>query len=235
MTQIPYSWIEKLFENMTMLYGARMDKMWSNLNRQDVITFWHSKLDGYSHEEFVRGVKAVEKQEYPPSLPQFLNLCRPPVDYTKAYYEAVKGLQERRLGRKGEWSHPAIFWAASGMAFDLLNMSYTQCRSRFERALDKELEQTVWQEIPEAFPTLPEPVMDREKAKTEAEKMLERVNAIESTPKTFEIGNRQWISNNFKRMLEGWKPLPAVRKCIFDGAKAAGIPVPSKLSTGGAK
>ena len=106
MQNVPYSWVEKLFANWTMMYGNRMDKMWNGMDKGQVIMFWHLKLEGLTREEFTRGVKASERLEYPPTLPQFLNLCRPPIDKTKAYYEAVKGVQERRFGRKGEWSHP---------------------------------------------------------------------------------------------------------------------------------
>lgn len=209
------------------MYGNRMDKMWNGMDKGQVIMFWHLKLEGLTREEFTRGVKASERLEYPPTLPQFLNLCRPPIDKTKAYYEAVKGVQERRFGRKGEWSHPAIFWAAASMSFDLLNMSHQQVKSRFEKALDAELQKTAWPEIPEASTALPPPKVDREKAKAEAESALKRIGAANAVPEG--SGNGQWIVHNLERMKEGWKPLPGVRACILRGAEALGIPIPEGI------
>lgn len=214
--------VEHILMEMKMLFGNLFAKQWENVEYADMIAFWERKLAGFSREELGRGYKALAKQKYPPTLPEFMALCRPPVDKVKAYHEAVKGLQERRLGRMGEWSHPAIFWAASRMAFDLLNMTYQQCRVRFERELDKELEATTWQEIPEASHALPPPKIDREKAKAEAEKALQ---AIGFKPKGIN-GNTDWIHSNFKRIKNGWKPLPGIRACIIEGAQNAGIPVP---------
>ena len=44
--------------------------------------------------------------------------------------------------------------------------------------------------------------------------------------KKYDQGNGQWILNNFQRMREGWKPLPAVRACILREATALGIGLP---------
>ena len=42
---------------------------------------------------------------------------------------------------------------------------------------------------------------------------------------------RPWmILNNFQRMREGWKPLPAVRACILRGATALGIGLPEGVA-----
>ena len=215
--------IRHIIREMQMLYGNAFKAKWGDIPLRDMEDFWERKLAGFSREELGRGFKALAKQKYPPTLPEFMALCRPPVDNVKAYHEAVKGLQERRLGRKGEWSHPAIFWAASRMAFDLLNHTYQQCKARFERELDRELEATTWQEIPEASHALPPPKVDREKAKADAEAALQRIGYQQ---KKADRGDTGWIHRNLTRLQEGWKPTVAVRQAILDGAKALGIPVP---------
>ncbi|MBR7070430.1 MAG: hypothetical protein IKI30_08325 [Oxalobacter sp.] len=219
--------IEHILLEQKMLFGNLFEKQWGNVGFPEMIEFWERKLSGFSPEELRRGYKALNKLKYPPTLPEFMQLCRPSIDKTKAYYEAVKGVQERRLGRKGEWSHRAIFWAAASMAFDLLNMSYQQVRSRFEKVLDDELEKTFWPEIPEACTALPPPKVDREKAKVEAEAALKRIGAANAVPSA--NGNGQWIVRNLERMKEGWKPLPGVRACILRGAEALGIPIPEGI------
>lgn len=224
---IPLSWVEKLFANMAMMYGNRMDKVWSGMDKQQVVAFWHMKMGDLGRDEFVHGVRSLDGAEYPPSLPQFLKMCRPGVDVVSAYYEAVKGLQDRRAGRKGEWSHPAVFWAAASMAFDLLNMSQPQVEKRWRSALEGQLRKTSWPDVPDVAPALPEPVVDREKGRAAAEAALERVGASGAVRKVkFSRGNGDWIVNNLERMGKGWNPLPGVRKCIMDGAGALGIAVP---------
>lgn len=53
--------------------------------------------------------------------------------------------------------------------------------------------------------------------------------------KKYDQGNGQWILNNFQRMREGWKPVPAVRNCIFSGAMALGIEIPEDIFRAGRK
>ena len=48
--------------------------------------------------------------------------------------------------------------------------------------------------------------------------------------KKYDQGNGQWILNNFQRMREGCKPLPAVRACILRGATALGIGLPEGVA-----
>ena len=215
--------VEHILMEMKMLFGNQFEKQWGSIEFPQMIQFWERKLEGFTREELFRGYRALTKLKFPPTLPEFMALCRPPVDKVKAYHEAVKGMQERKLGRKGEWSHPAIFWAASRMAFDLLNMTYQQCKARFERELDKELEATTWQEIPEASHALPPPKVDREKAKADAEAALQRIGYQQ---KKADRGDTGWIRRNLKRLQEGWKPTVAVRQCILEGAVAAGIQIP---------
>lgn len=213
------SWVEKLFSNMEMLYGARMEKMWQGKDKGQVTDFWHMKLSGFSREEFVRGVKALDKQDYPPTLPQFIKLCRPDVDASVAYFEAVKGMRERSRGEKGTWSHPAIFWAAASMTFDLLNASYQQIEKRWKAELAKQLEKSSWPEIPESHKALPAAEADRI-SKEEAKQLLQRVGM--RVPKATG-GDATWIKNGLEKIKRGVKMTQGVRECILDAARAKGI------------
>lgn len=217
--------VERILVEMRELYGNLFDRQWGNRELKDMIPIWERKLKGFSNDELRRGYKALEKLKYPPTLPEFMQLCRPPIDPVKAYHEAVAGTQARRDGKRGEWSHPAIFWAAAAMAHDLLNMSYQQVKARFEKKLSDELEKTAWQEIPEVHTPLPAPKVNREKGKAEAEKMLKRVGASDVV-KSADAGNGDWIARNMRRLAEGWKTTAAVRRMTLDAAKAKGIPLP---------
>ena len=216
---IPFSWVEKLFANMSMIYGNRMESMWKGMDSAQVLQFWHMKLEEMTPEEFTRGVKALDRHEYPPTLPQFIKLCRPDIDFTSAYYEAVKGVQARREGKKGEWSHPAIFWAASSMAFDLLNQSKSQVEGRWKEALSKQLEKSSWKEIPEVFVPL-----DRPENKITAEQARQNLDNL-GVSHTLSKPSGEWVIRGFERMKNGWNPPPGVKSVYIDAAKAFGIKI----------
>lgn len=216
--------VEHILQEMMFLYGKRFEQQWGNQVFPDMVAYWQKKLSGFSRDELARGYKALETLKYPPTLPEFMQLCRPPVDPVKAYHEAVKGVQDRRNGEMGQWSHPAIFWTAASMTYELLNNSYQQVKPHFEKKLEEELSRTSWQEIPPVSESLPAPKVDREKGKAEAEKMLQRVGADKVLKKTAN-GDTNWIHNNLKRMKEGWKPTAAVRMMILKAAKEKGIAI----------
>jgi hypothetical protein len=98
--------------------------MWRDTNIELVKQLWADEMGKLSNDDLRRGYGALMSRDWPPSLPEFIKLCRPTIDPTVAYYEAVAGMQARERGEVGKWSHPAIFWAAVQIsAFDLKNQS----------------------------------------------------------------------------------------------------------------
>jgi hypothetical protein len=78
----------------------------------------------------------LETLDLPPTLPQFIKLCKPELDPQAAYFEAVTGIAAREQGEVGLWSDPAIYWATVAIgAFDLKTRPYAQIRRRWEAAL----------------------------------------------------------------------------------------------------
>ncbi len=148
---MPQTWIEKLFDKMLLNYGKKFTDQWGGSEPQKLIDHWSNEMAGYTGAEIKRGLKAMDGQEWPPSLPQFKKMCRPPIDSVHAYYEAVSGLQERAKGEMGKWSHPAIYWAATQMTFDLLNQTFSNVKSRWEKLLGDEMEKGAWENIPAAL------------------------------------------------------------------------------------
>src|SRR5579872_932889 len=106
---LPEKWIERLFAEMSMTYGRKFTDQWGGQDPHALKRFWATKLAGFTGEELKRGVATLQLREWPPTLPEFVKLCRPSVDVLAAYYEAVAGVTERAKGNMGEWSHPAIF------------------------------------------------------------------------------------------------------------------------------
>ncbi len=147
-TPLPESWVTKLFHRMLLAYGKKFTDQWGGASTDDMIAYWSMELGGYSGEEIAHGLQAMDVSDWPPTLPVFKKLCRPPVDPLKAYYEAVSGVAARSKGDVGEWSHPAIYWAAMPLAFDLGAQTYSQIRPRWERALESQMEKGEWAAIP---------------------------------------------------------------------------------------
>jgi hypothetical protein len=94
---------------------------------------------------------------WPPTIAEFLTLCKPSMDAQLAYHEAVAGLMERRAGRMGTWSSPAIFWAAQPLRGDLLLQTYEQVKVRWEKALNEQMTKGGHAPIPEPRLELPAP------------------------------------------------------------------------------
>ena len=83
---IPDHWIDALFAKMSTYYGNKFADMWRDGNMQAIKAVWAQECLKLSREEFTRGANALMAQEWPPTLPQFIKLCRPAIDAVAAYY-----------------------------------------------------------------------------------------------------------------------------------------------------
>lgn len=197
-SSLPETWIEKLFDKMLLDYGKKFIDQWSGADTDKLIAHWSRELAGYSGLELKRGYDALATRDWPPSLPEFKKMCRPPVDAMHAYYEAMEGVIAREKGEKGTWSHPAIYWAAVRLAFDLKSLTYSQVKDRWEKAFSDEMERGSWPDIPEASLALPAPG----KADLSKEKAAQLLNDLGASdvlkPKT---DHKRWA----KRIIEGAK------------------------------
>jgi len=199
---LPTAWIEKLFERMTALYGSKFADMWRGTDPEQVKALWSQELGKLSREEVTKGAQALMTLEWPPSLPQFINLCRPKLDAQKAFTEALNGLMARDRGEVGVWSHPAVFWAAVRVgAFDIKNATYPQIKGRWESALGDELEKSQWPEIPKPVVSLPPVKVSAEVAAKYVAK-LQAFNVQSS-----QIDHKRWAKKIMERHEHGDKRL----------------------------
>ncbi|MGF6981393.1 hypothetical protein QFZ99_000869 [Paraburkholderia atlantica] len=80
---IPEHWIERLFSRMSSLYGSRFADMWRDGDIDEIKAAWREGLAGQNDDALRRGVAALFHEKNPPTLPRFLELCRPqPTMYT---------------------------------------------------------------------------------------------------------------------------------------------------------
>jgi hypothetical protein len=205
---MPEQWVSEIMDRMLMTYGKKFSEQWGGSDPDKLFGFWSQQLAGFTPAEIKRGLAALETRDWPPTLPEFKKLCRPAVDATAAYYEAVAGVQARERGDVGQWSHPAIFWASVQIgAFDLKSQSYTQIKARWEKALQDEMEKGQWSAIPEPMIALPAPgktASSREKAA----QMLQQLGASDALkPKS---DHRAWIKKALERAKAGDDSLPGI-------------------------
>lgn len=138
-TGVPLSWVEKLFERLSAYYGARFADMWRGCDLNGVKQVWATELGSYSREEIARGVASCSTRDWPPTLPEFLKLCRPAIDYERAFLEAIEQMRKRESGGDA-WSSPAVFWAACTLGSDLRAHPYQSIKGRWQAALDEAID-----------------------------------------------------------------------------------------------
>lgn len=158
--RLPQRWVERLFLRLSAIYGKHFADAWRGCDLDEVKDAWAYGLGDLSAEEIARGIDACHGRPYPPTLPEFRELCRPPVDPEAAYREAVEQMRLRDRGLD-RWSDPAIYWAAARIgAWDMRHGSWETLRRRWiaelARALGERRAGTL-PDVPPARPTLPPP------------------------------------------------------------------------------
>lgn len=156
-SRLPDSWIERLLDRLAAMYGQKFTDQWRGVDPTYLKTVWGEELASYSADEIKRGLSACRTRPWPPTLPEFLTLCRPPIDPEAAFIEAVRELRKRE-NNEDTWSHPAIFWATRHFATqDLMGAAYMTIKNRWGQALAAEMGKGQWPEIPERTIALPAP------------------------------------------------------------------------------
>lgn len=206
---LPTPWVERIFDVMLATFGKKFIDQWVGVEPEKLQAHWAAKLAIYSPAELKRGIDALEKLTFAPTLPEFQRLCRPPIDPLAAYYEAVQGVTAREMGEIGQWSHPAIFWASVAIgAHDLKASTYSAISKRWEAALQAEIDKGVWVDIPKPMIALPAP-SKRETDRAVAAKVLGGLRDMSGNGKA---DYRRWAKKILERVAAGEQmPVVSVR------------------------
>ncbi len=105
---------------------------------------WAEALAGFTGEEIKRGLAAARTRRFAPNLGEFLHLCRPALDPESAWIEAEQGMRAHAAGERFAWSHPAVYWAAREMQFELRSSRFDDCRKRWTRLLEQQWAARDW-------------------------------------------------------------------------------------------
>jgi hypothetical protein len=158
---MPIEWVKRLFQRLSAMYGQKFANQWAGLDMAAMEDVWADDLAGFCANEIIAGLEACKSRPFPPTLPEFMTLCRPGMDPVVAHSEAVLGMQERKRGNVGEWSHPAVYWAAVQIgSHDLLNQGLPAIRGRWEKALRESWAKGQWEPVPVPAVALPAPGKD---------------------------------------------------------------------------
>ncbi len=174
---LPEAWIDRLFARFEGMYGAKFAAAWQNCDLRNVKAVWAEDLGGYSGQEIAAGIAKCRELDWPPTLPEFLKACRPPIDYHAALLEAIEQMARRESGRD-QWTHPAIFWASVKVgAFDLSRMTARELEPRWRKEFGEQMALGQWPEIPVRREALPAPgqTHSREVGKETVAEMLARL------------------------------------------------------------
>lgn len=156
------SLMDHLFNRMN---GSYPNKWRSNFRDEQAVQDWRISWaeafedEGLTANDVALGIKNCRRMfDWPPSLTEFLRAARPYLEPDVAFFEAVRGLQARSRGKQGDWSHPAIFFAALSVGqYEMRNDSYQQLKGRWAKALSDQLSLGSWPEIPPVMEALPAP------------------------------------------------------------------------------
>ncbi|EEO27837.1 hypothetical protein [Oxalobacter paraformigenes] len=125
--------VEALFSEFEALYGSRFADMWRHTDVARVKSLWAKALAGLTGREIRAGLAGCGSRPWPPSLPEFLTLCRPEADAERAFSLAQE-LVSRRFSGEDVWPDRALYWAAVAFGFyDLRSMSWAAAKNRWSR------------------------------------------------------------------------------------------------------
>lgn len=194
-------WVERIFQRMENFYLSLWKDRFGTIPRDRVKQAWAEELAGYTAIEIKRGLDTCKTNKFPPSLPEFLNACRPQADTKSDWAEACEQMRIRLQGHGADvWSRPQVYWAAVLIGWHDLNLTpWEQIKQRWANALEKSRSDP----IPEYLAQLPAPgqqsISREEAAKRVAElgvivkrgvgpykqwavKIMDRVKRKESVP-----------------------------------------------------
>lgn len=206
--------MEHLFNRLD---GAYPHKWRSAFANQQAIANWEESWaeafeeEGITPELIKAGMKAVRSRcAWPPSCAEFIQACKPSIDFVVAYYEALNGIREREAGEVGEWSHPAIFWAAVKCGtYDLKTNSYSQMKTKWEMTLKAQLALDAWEPIQKPVRQIAGPgksVTSNDDAKKKMEEM-----GLTNGFKIDGRDGRQWAFNIKAREKNGDRTLTSIQ------------------------
>jgi len=91
---LPLSWIDALFTKFETMYGQQFIDKWKNCDIDQVKQTWAEELGGMSGDRIKKALSDCnEVCKYPPNLPEFYQLCRAVMIYSKPIEQQIEHKQ----------------------------------------------------------------------------------------------------------------------------------------------
>lgn len=150
--------VDRLFRRLIAFYGTKFADAYAGLPISEIRDIWAEELRGYSIAEIATGIEACRSLKWPPTLPEFLAACRPPIEAEGAYYEAVRNMALREHGQNPAYSHPAIYWASQEIGpWELRHTPAKLMVKVWSHVLRKHMAMGSWDPVPEPMKQLEAP------------------------------------------------------------------------------
>lgn len=75
---LPESWVCRIFDHLSALYGKRFADMWDGVEPAAMRASWANKLGGFADKPkaIKQALDSLDSKPFPPTLPEFLTMCR---------------------------------------------------------------------------------------------------------------------------------------------------------------
>lgn len=147
-TALPNAWIERLFERLAGMYGSKFADMWGDQSADTVKRVWSETLSGMSGEELASGLRACTTKPWPPTLPEFVLLCRPAPNYEQLFVQAATNPRSSKLA----------YWGRIAFGhFEMQRATWQSAKTRWTQIVDELLDDGELPDIPPQAPQLPQP------------------------------------------------------------------------------
>lgn len=140
---------DDLFNRIHAILGDRFFEAYKGSDPDTFRNEWAAALADFKPLELERGLTMLARQKFVPTLGEFSLWCRPALDPEYAFHEAHACLMQRDKGMRGDWSHPAVWRAASTLSMEVRQQDYAKCRTRWRIELERQLSYGWGETVPE--------------------------------------------------------------------------------------
>lgn len=218
--------LDQLFNRLDGMYPGTWRQKFAN---EQSLQNWKDECltvfaeEGITLEQVADGLRTCRRRypDWPPTVPQLAEACNPSIDPVAAYHEAIAGLEARGKGEMGVWSHPAIYWAASGLSRELAMQPGQFMQDRWAAALKAQLARGAWEPIPAPRLQLAAPGKSQT-APEQAQRMLAQLGAAGILKAVGSKGDgKAWARRFLDRFARGDKSVKPFQ--VKEARRALGI------------
>lgn len=122
------------------MFGDKLARRWEGQSPEAVKAEWAEALAGFSGTEILVGLNSARPLDWPPTLGEFMRLCRPEPPYEDLFIAA-------QLGHRDD---PVSYWAARAYGtYELRVATWPKARARWIECVDQILRSHTLPPVPD--------------------------------------------------------------------------------------